>query len=153
MNSVILGQLYIEAKRIYWVSDWYGQLREQIRTGRIPEGYDPALKLALRDVRTLSTRVYDRFGQHVPSLPHAIAGVLIAQYSTIQTKLGAIEHVLEAEAPLQSQFDRISDDVVTLRNAAFNIVGDLAAVLGYTDKSQREPGPESYTTFAAYEQS
>src|SRR5690606_30493997 len=89
-NSVILGQLYIEAKRIYWVADWFGQLKEQIRSGSIPEGYDPALKLALRDIQTLSTRVYDRFGQHVPSLPHSIAGVLIAQYSSIQSNLGAI---------------------------------------------------------------
>jgi hypothetical protein len=154
MNSVILGQLYIEAKRIYWVSDWFNQLKEQIHTGRIPSGYDPALKLALRDVRALNTRVYDRFGQHVPSLPHAIAGVLIAQYSAIQTKLGVIGQVLDtsqSQTSLQFQFDRISDDVTTLRNSAFNIVGDLAGVLGYSDPSQRRPGPESYTTFAAYE--
>lgn len=153
MNSVILGQLYIEAKRIYWVSDWYGQLKEQILNGAIPSDYDPALKLAIRDVRTLSTRVYDRFGQHLPSLPHTIAGVLIAQYSEIQTKLGAIELALDQEVALQTQFDRISNDVVMLRNAAFNIVENLADVLGYTDKSLRAPGPESYTTLTVYENS
>src|SRR5690606_3328714 len=102
-NSVVVGQRYLEARRVYWVSDWSGHLKEHIRCGSIPEGYDPALKLALRDIQTLSTRVYDRFGQHVPSLPHSIAGVLIAQYSSIQSNLGAIEQILDTTDSLQGQ--------------------------------------------------
>ena len=154
MNSVILSQLYAEARQIYWVADWFGQLKKQIVQGAIPASYDPVLKLALRDVQALSTRVYDRFGHHVPSFSNGVAGVLIAQYSTIQGRLSSIERVLHPGSSLtslQSQFDRISGDVLVLRNSAFNIVSDLANALGYKDGAQSQPGPESYTILSEYE--
>lgn len=154
MNSVILSQLYAEARQIYWVADWFGQLKKQIEQGAIPASFDPVLKPALRDIQSLSTRVYDRFGHHVPSFSNGVAGVLIAQYSAIQSRLASIERALYSGSSLtslQKQFDYISGDVLVLRNSAFNIVCDLANELGYKDDAQRQPGPERYTSLSEYE--
>jgi len=152
-NSIILGQLYSEAKRILFVSEWYLDLERKIKAGALPDGFNAALNLAIKDVSSLNTQVYDLFASHIPQFRHRIAGVLIYQYSTIKTNLTAIEQTLQllSAASPQKRFNKIGEHIAALQTSSFNIVEDLADILGYRERSDRTAGPESYSTWGLYE--
>ena len=82
-----------------------------------------------------------------------VAGVLIYQYTTIKTHLNMIQQILKElkDLPCSKQFNRLELHISALQNASFNIVEDLAHALGYSNSEDRNPGPESYTAWAAYD--
>ena len=152
-NSIILAQLYSEAKKILFTSEWCTQLTGQVRAGAIPGDYDPPFNFAIRDLKTLNTLVYDLHGHVVPQLERKVAGVLIYQYATIKTHLNMVQQTLKdlKSLPGSKQFKRLENHIAALQTASFNIVEDLAHLLGYKNREDRNPGPESYTTWAAYD--
>lgn len=152
-NAIILAQLYGEAKKILFTSEWCIELTRKAKSGAIPDDHDPPFNLAIRDLRTLNTLVYDLHGHVVPQFDRKVAGVLIYQYTTIKTHLNMVSETLKEMHGVRTskQFRRLEKHISALQTASFNIVGDLAHVLGYTDKEERNPGPESYTTWATFE--
>lgn len=150
-NSIILAQLYSEAKKILFTSEWCIQLTSKVRDGSIPGDYDPPFNFAIRDIKTLNTLVYDLHGHVIPQFERTVAGVLIYQYTNIKTHLNMIRQTLEElnDLPSSKQFSRLELHIFALQTASFNIVADLAHNLGYVDLEDRNPGPESYTVWAA----
>lgn len=151
-NSIILAQLYGEAKKILFTSDWCIQLRKA-QSGTIPDDHDPPCGLAIRDLRTLNTLVYDLHGHVVPKFDCKVAGVLIYQYAILKTHLNMVAETLKELDGVRAskRFRRLEKHISALQTASFNIVGDLAQSLGYTNPEDRNPGPESYSTWASYE--
>ena len=152
-RRIILAQLYSEAKKILFTSEWCIQLSRQATAGEIPRTYDPPFTMALRDIRSLNTIVYDLHGHVVPQFERKVAGVLIYQYTVIKTHLNIMAQTLADSAgePGARVFKRIEKHVFALQIASYNIVWDLADALGYDNIEDRDPGPESYTTWAADE--
>ena len=151
-NHIVLAQLYAEARDTMYKASWCLDLDRQIKDGCLPRGYEPALGLALRDLRELNTHIYDRFGQVILQFRPAIAGVLISQCAAIRTELGHLSGLLsESTLSKQKAFDRSLGSVQRIRNSAFNIAHDLAMELGRNDPEELEPGPESYSVFAPEE--
>ncbi|WFC61508.1 hypothetical protein EWH21_07145 [Pseudomonas sp. REST10] len=152
-NLIILAQLYIEAKKILFTSEWCIQLTNQVRTGAIPADFDPPFKFAIRDIKTLNTLVYDLHGHVIPQFERMVANVLIGQYTNIKTNLNMIQQTLIElkDLPDSNKFNRLELHISALQMASFNIVEDLAHTLGYSNPEDRNPGPESYTAWAAYD--
>ena len=53
-NLIKIAQLYSEAKKILFTSEWCTQLTSQVRTGAIPADFDPPFNFALRDLKLLT---------------------------------------------------------------------------------------------------
>lgn len=147
----ILAQLYIEAKKILFVTEWSLEYSRKVQGGNLPEGFDAALNLAIKDIAGLNTSVYDLFSGDLLQISQPTAGLLIAQYSVIKTQLHYVKQLLEGTAELspQKRFNKLEEHVMLLQTPAFDIVHTLGAKLGYKF-ADRSPGPESYSSLGLY---